>query len=133
MPAALTLLATVASSLPAAASAKPATLRLSAVVYDVHTGQGEVVSSKEKLSQGGASVGEDSSRCTPVSKTSVHCTGSYELTHGTLQFGGTIARSGAANRLAVLGGTGDYKGARGTVVTEYNKAGTRAKETITFT
>jgi Dirigent-like protein len=129
---AVSLLGTVALSLPAIASAKPATLRLSAVVYDVHSGQGEVITSKEKLSQGVGSVGEDSSRCTPVSKTTVHCTGSYKLTHGTLQIAGTIPRVANTNHLSVVGGTGAYKGARGTVVTEYNKPGTRAKETITF-
>jgi hypothetical protein len=32
----------------------------------------------------------------------------------------------------MTGGTGDYKDARGTVLTEYNKAGTKAQETLTF-
>jgi hypothetical protein len=126
------LLVGVVSVFPAVASATPSTLHLNAVVYDVHTGKGEVVSSKEKLTQGTTRVGEDSSRCTPASKTTVRCVGSYTLTHGTLQFSGTIPRSGETNRLSVTGGTGVYKNARGTVVTEYNKAGTKAKETITF-
>ena len=126
------LLGATAFVLPAAASATPATLHLNAVVYDVHSGKGEVVSSKERLSQGSKSVGEDSSRCMPASKTTVHCAGSYTLTHGTLQFSGTIPRSGETNHLTVTGGTGACKGARGTVVTEYNETGTNAKETITF-
>jgi hypothetical protein len=126
------LLAGIGTALPAVAVAAPSTLHLNAVVYDVHTGNGEVVSSKEKLTQGTTPVGEDSSRCTPASKTTVRCTGSYTLKHGTLQFSGTISRSGATNHLSVTGGTGSYKNARGTVVTEYNRAGTKAKETITF-
>jgi hypothetical protein len=32
----------------------------------------------------------------------------------------------------MTGGSGAYKSARGTVLTEYNKAGTRAKETLSF-
>jgi hypothetical protein len=114
------------------ASAVPSTLHLNAVVYDVHTSKGGAVSSKEKLTQGTKAIGEDSSRCTPASKTTVRCAGSYTLTNGTLQISGTIPRAGDVNHLAVTGGTGSYKGARGTVVTEYNKAGTKAKETITF-
>lgn len=129
---AVSLLAGACSTLPAVASAVPATLHLNAVVYDVHTSKGEVVSSKEKLSQGSTAVGEDSSRCTPASKTTVRCVGSYTLTHGTLQFSGTIPRSGETNRLSITGGSGAYKNARGTVLTEYNKPGTKAKETITF-
>ena len=129
---AATLLAGVGSALPAAAFAAPPTLHLNAVVYDVHTGKGEVVSSKEKLTQGSTPAGEDSSRCTPASRTTVRCVGSYTLKRGTLQFSGTISRSGGSNRLNVTGGTGSYENARGTVVTEYNRAGTKAKETITF-
>jgi hypothetical protein len=123
--------ATAPASLPAAASAKPATLHLTAIVYDVHDSNG-VFSSKEKLSEGTTHVGEDSSRCTKASKGTLHCVGSYELTHGTLQFSGTIPAAENTNRLAITGGTGVYKGVRGTVLTEYNKPGTRAKETITF-
>jgi hypothetical protein len=126
------LLAGAGSTLPSAASAAPPTLHLNAVVYDVHTSKGGAVSSKEKLTQGTTAIGEDSSRCTPASKTTVRCVGSYTLTHGTLQISGTIPRAGNVNHLAVTGGTGSYKGVRGTGVTEYNKAGTKAKETITF-
>src|ERR1700759_3841135 len=128
---AASLLAGGGSALPSAASAAPSTLHLNAIVYDVHTSKGGVVSSKEKLTQGTTAIGEDSSTCTPASKTTVRCVGSYKLTHGTLQISGTIPRAGDVNHLAVTGGTGSYKGARGTVVTEYNKAGTKAKETIT--
>jgi hypothetical protein len=106
-------------------------LHLSAVVFDAHKSKG-VFSSKEKLFQGTAKVGEDASRCAESSKIAVRCTGSYTLTHGTIQFSGTISNASNTNRLTITGGTGGYKGARGTVLTEYNKAGTKAKETLTF-
>jgi hypothetical protein len=126
------LLASLLAGGVSVASAAPPTLHLNAVVYDVHTSKDGVVSSKEKLTQGTTAIGEDSSRCMPASKTTVRCVGSYTLTRGTLQISGTIPRTGDVNHLAVTGGTASYKGAHGTVVTEYNRAGTKAKETITF-
>jgi hypothetical protein len=115
------------------AGASPPTLRLSAVVYDVHTSAGGTVSSHEKLSQSAKHVGEDYSSCVPNSKKTVHCTGSYKLSQGTFSIAGTISKSATTNRLQITGGTGPYKHAHGSVVTEYNRAGTHAKETITFT
>jgi hypothetical protein len=73
------------------------------------------------------------STCTKKTSSTVHCTGSYKLTHGTILFSGTISNSSNTNRLTITGGTGSYKGARGTVLTEYNAGETKAKETITFT
>jgi hypothetical protein len=128
--AALALLA--AAVLPAVAVARPPTLHLTATVYDVHSSKG-VVSSKEKVYSGTTKLGEDSSACTKKASSTVHCTGSYRLMHGTFTFAGTISSTGDTNRLAVTGGTGSYKGVRATVLTEYNKAGTKAKETVTFT
>jgi hypothetical protein len=115
------------------AGASLPTLHLSAVVYDVHTSAGGTVSSHEKLSQGTKHVGEDLSSCVPNSEKTVHCTGSYKLSQGTFSIAGTISKTGTTNRLQITGGTGPYKHAHGTVVTEYNRAGTRAKETISFT
>jgi hypothetical protein len=126
------LLAGVTCAFSAAAWATPPTLHLTAVVYDAHT-SGHVFSSKERLFQGTTKVGEDSSRCTETSSTATRCVGSYTLKHGTIQFSGTISNASDTNRLKITGGTGTYKGAHGTVLTEYNKAGTKAKETLTFT
>lgn len=82
--------------------------------------------------QGSTRLGEDSSRCTEVSTTKTHRIGSYTLTHGTIKFSGAISNASDTNRLRITGGTGTYKGVHGTVLTEYNKAGTKAKETLTF-
>lgn len=98
----------------------------------MHTSAGGTISSHEKLSQGSSRVGEDHSRCVPNSKKTVHCTGSYKLSRGVFYIAGTISKSGSTNRLQITGGTGLYKHARGAVTTEYNRAGTRAKETIVF-
>jgi hypothetical protein len=113
-----------------AACATPPTLHLNAVVYDIHE-SGRVYTDKEKLFQGTTRVGEDSSRCTKLSKSSYRCSGTYTLPHGTLQFSGTVPLG--SNHLAITGGTGIYKGVRGTVATDFNKAGTQAKETLSFT
>ena len=114
------------------AFAHPAPLHLTATVYGLHSSKG-VYSSKEKVFEGSTKLGEDVSNCTKRSPSTVHCTGSYKLTHGTILFSGTISSSSDTNRLKITGGTGSYKNARGTVLTEYNKTGTKAKETITFT
>ncbi len=94
-----------------------------------------MVSSREKLFQGATRVGEDFSRCTPTtaSKTAYRCVGSYTLARGTIQFSGTIGAEVNPNRLRFVGGTGAYKDARGAVIADYNEAGTKAKETLTFT
>ena len=114
------------------ASGHPATLHLTATVYDVHTIKG-VYSSKERVYEGTTKVGEDSSSCTKETSSTVHCTGSYKLKHGTILFSGTISDTSDTNRLTITGGTGSYRNARGTVFTEYNRLGTKATETITFT
>jgi hypothetical protein len=115
------------------AIAKPATLHLSAVVYDVRSSNGgHLTSSKEKVYEGTSKLGEDYSRCTQTTKGSAHCIGSYTLKGGSILFSGTVSTASDTDRLAITGGTGSYRGARGTVVTEYNKAGTKAKETLTF-
>jgi hypothetical protein len=106
-------------------------LHLAAMVYDVHD-SGGTVSSWEKLYEEGVKHGEDYSRCTPTSQEEVHCVGRYMLERGEIAFAGSISKSSTINRLAITGGTGAYKHAHGTVLTEYNRAGTRAKETITF-
>jgi hypothetical protein len=126
------LLAVVGSIGPAAAQAKPTTLHLNAVVYDLHK-TARVYSSRERLFVGTSKVGEDSSRCVLVSKI-VQCTGSYTLAHGTLKIAGTLTSPTDPLRitLKITGGTGSYKGAHGTVVTVYNKTETKAKETLTF-
>ena len=104
---------------------------LTAYVYDAHT-SGRTFPSREKLFEGSSKVGEDYSRCTEVSRRSTHCVGAYTLSHGTIQFSGTISTPSDTNRLSITSGTGSYKGVRGTVLTEYNKAGTKAQETLTF-
>jgi hypothetical protein len=116
-----------------ASQAAPASLHLTAYVYDTHTGKG-VFSSHEKVYEGSRKLGEDYSRCTEASNhRSTHCVGSYSLSGGMIDFSGTISTTSDTNRLSVTGGTGSYKNARGTVLTEYNRAGTKARETLTFT
>jgi len=131
-PYAIALLGALSLSFATASQAAPAALHLTAYVYDTHSAKG-VFSSREKVYQGSRKVGEDYSRCTEASnRRSTHCVGGYTLSHGTIDFSGTISTTSDTNRLSMTGGTGSYKDARGTVLTEYNKAGTKALETITF-
>lgn len=125
-----TLVVALASATPAA-MAVSTTLHLTAIVYQ-NSHRGTVYTSKERVYEDGSRIGSDISVCTEVSGTKFHCTGSYTLTHGTMRFSGTIPLISNTNRLTITGGTGSYKGAHGTVLTEYNRAGTSAKETITF-
>jgi hypothetical protein len=121
----------VFSAFSAVALATTRTLHLTAVVYE-HSSKGGVYASKEKVFEGATRVGEDSSRCTAISHSQTRCVGSYTLKQGNITFSGTITIGDNTNRLAIVGGTGAYKDARGTVLTEYNSAGNRAKETLTF-
>jgi hypothetical protein len=112
------------------ANAALPTLHLNAVVYYIHFGKRGGPTSKERLYEGAKRVGEDFSRCAPVSKTMFHCVGSFAFARGTLQVSGTVPAGD--NKLAITGGSGIYKGARGTVSTDYNNTYTKAKETLTF-
>jgi hypothetical protein len=117
--------------LAACGSSHLTTLHLSATVYDVRKST-VVYSSKERVDEGATKLGEDSSTCAASSPDTFRCLGRYTLTSGTIQFSGTISNASNTNRLKITGGTGRYKGARGTVLTEYNSAGTKAKETLSF-
>jgi hypothetical protein len=129
---AIALLCALSLSFATASQAAPTPLHLTAYVYDTHSAKG-VFSSHEKVYEGSRKVGEDYSRCTEASNhRSTRCVGSYTLSHGTIDFSGTISTASDTNRLSMTGGTGSYKNARGTVRTEYNKAGTKAQETLTF-
>ena len=107
-------------------------LHLAATVYNVTETLDGTVSSHESLSAGGRHRGQDFSTCVPEpGPTIFHCTGKYTLPGGTLRFAGTIAK-GAATRLTILGGSGRYRRAEGTVLTEYDARGGHARETITL-
>jgi hypothetical protein len=124
-------IAVLLAAAPPATAATPSTLHLNAFVYDAHWSKGRVFASKERLFQAGKLVGEDFSSCT-TSKTIARCVGEYKLRRGTLRISGAVPASSNNNRLRLKGLTGIYEGARGTVLTEYNKAGTQATETLTF-
>jgi hypothetical protein len=108
-------------------------LHLTAVVVSKHWTSSGVYESTEKVSEDGKAIGQDTSRCVPASNHQTRCTGQYTLTHGTIDFGGTIPSGTNTNRLKIARGSGRYKQAQGTVLTEYNRAGTKAHETISFT
>jgi hypothetical protein len=107
-------------------------LKLAATVYNVNETLDHVITSHESVSHAGRLVGQDFSRCEPTTTGAAGCTGKYALTDGTITFAGTVLSEGRSNRLAITGGTGRYRHAEGTILTEYSANGTRANETITF-
>jgi len=108
------------------------TMHLSATVYNVSETLDGVVSSHEALQHADRPAGQDFSTCEPRSTGTVHCTGKYALADGTITFAGTIPNPSRSNTLTITGGTGRYRNAEGTVLTEYNARGTHAEETITL-
>ena len=107
-------------------------LHLAATIYDVNETLEGVVSSHEALKLAGRPVGQDFSSCTPdLPATTAHCTGKYHLRGGTIAFSGTVATEGRTRTLTITGGTGRYRGAEGSVVTEYLSR-SHARETITL-
>lgn len=106
---------------------------LSARVYDVNETLEGVVSSHESLRAAGRRVGQDFSTCVPIQEEiSAHCTGKYVLPGGTIRFAGTVGVQRLKQTLTILGGTGRYRDAEGTILTEYAKHAHRASETITL-
>jgi hypothetical protein len=127
------LVVSAAAVVAPSSQAALAPLHLSAVVYGKHTSSNGSFSSHERLSANGKRAGEDFSRCTRVDGGHDYkCSGSYKLTHGTIDFSGEIPAGKNSNTLNITGGTGSYKNVRGHVHTVYNAAGTRATETLTF-
>jgi hypothetical protein len=64
----------------------------------------------------GARIGHDEVMCTLASRSAGHCMGTFYLPGGTLQAAGYVSFVSSASKVAILGGTGVYAGARGTFV-----------------
>jgi hypothetical protein len=122
----------VFATVAATGQATPAALHLTASVYAKQTASNGTVTSRERVFQNGTRIGEDFSTCTKRPHGTFKCQGEYTLTHGHLKFAGVIPGGTSTNTLAITGGTGRYSDARGHVRTEYNRTGTSAKETVTF-
>jgi hypothetical protein len=63
----------------------------------------------------GAHLGRSEVICTLATRSAGHCTGTFFLPGGTIQAAGYVQlESGPVDKVAIVGGTGIYAGARGT-------------------
>lgn len=108
-------------------------LHLAATIHGVkETPLGETTS-HETLRQAGRPAGRGFSACRPLNQGhTARCVGTYHLHGGTLAFAGAVAVGARAQTLTITGGTGRYRDAEGSVLTEYDRNGTHARETISI-
>jgi hypothetical protein len=126
----LVLAAAGALALPAVASAKPATFTAQAYqTSDTHSGN-NTQRFTETLKIGGKVAGHDKITC-KVAAASAHCTATFTFATGTFMVSGPLNPSKAKNTLAIVGGTGAYKGASGVLHLNFLSA-THAVETYVF-
>jgi Dirigent-like protein len=126
----LALAAAGALVLPAVASAKPATFTAQAYqTSDTHSGNTQRFA--ETLKVGGKVVGHDKITCKLSSATKAQCTATFTFAAGTFTVAGPLNGEKAKNDLAIVGGTGAYKGAKGVLHLDFLSA-TRAVETYAF-
>jgi hypothetical protein len=126
----LVLAAAGALVLPAVASAKPSTFTAQAYqTSDSHSGKTQRFA--ETLKVGGKVAGHDKITCTLASAASARCTATFTFATGTLVVSGLLNTQKDKNNLAIVGGTGAYKGARGVLHLNFLSA-TRAVETYAF-
>jgi hypothetical protein len=124
---ALALVAALA--LPAGAAAAP--IRIAAVATQTTSKtSGKRLTFTEQLMSGAKVIGHDRVTCTSSSKTAASCTALFTLTHGTISVKGTVSFTAASSTLAIVRGTGAYKGRKGTL--ELTPAGTRSLEEFTI-
>ena len=125
----LVLAAAGALALPAVASAKPATFTAQAYqTSDTHSGNTQHFT--ETLKVGGKVVGHDKIAC-KIAAASAHCTATFTFATGTFTVSGPLNPSKTKNTLAIVGGTGAYKGAKGVMHLNFLSA-THAVETYVF-
>ena len=115
------VVAVVAGSSPTSAATGPAVARLTdRQVSDVRLGPADSVGSREVVQlkvygqNGRTLIGNEVLVCTTVAKTLRSCTGSYVLPRGSIQTAGLV-RSRLLFTQAIVGGTGLFDNARGTV------------------
>jgi hypothetical protein len=119
-----------ALALPAVASAKPATFTAQAYqTSDTHSGNTQRFA--ETLKVGGKVVGHDKITCVVASSTRAQCTVTFTVGTGTFTASGPLNPTKQKQILAIIGGTGAYKGAKGALHLTFLSE-TRAVETFVF-
>lgn len=95
---------------------------------------GDLYASTERLLQGGDHVGSAKVRCTQVKGVTHNCAVTYSFAKGTVDVAGPIDFGEKMTRAQapIVGGTGAYTGATGTVAVTFN-ANNTSDDTLTFT
>lgn len=95
---------------------------------------GDVYASTERLLQGGDQVGSAKVRCTQVKGVTHNCAVTYGFAKGTIDVAGPIdfGEKMTQAQAPIVGGTGSYAGATGTVAVTFN-ANNTSDDTLTFT
>jgi hypothetical protein len=115
-----TAVAVLAFELPAVgqtAAGRTKTLKLDSRFTYSHT-SGDIELATDKLSIGKRVVGHDVVDCVAVKSTTFECSFTETINgHGTLQAEGLQGSTNAPAPMAIVGGTGAYTGASGTMTT----------------
>ena len=129
---ALILVAAGLVVLPAIALAKPHNFTAQARMTS-QTRSGNTVTFKEKLTVGKRAIGTDKVVCVAAGGPVFNCHGVYTLTspRGTIKAAGKNDQSKTINIVRITGGTGAFKGAKGTIEVRVNGA-TGSLQTFTF-
>jgi hypothetical protein len=95
-------------------------------------GLGDVLVMTQRLTNHGKTVGliHNSSVDVDARRNLFQSTGSVSLAHGTIEFAGVVSQT-EHFKLAITGGTGDYRGAGGTIAFDF--PGHRQLLTVTVT
>jgi hypothetical protein len=96
---------------------------------------GDMLAITSQLRQGGQRVGNLYAECIAVrrarrfNRARFQCNGSFDLRDGTLALSAVLKGNQENPTIAVIGGTGAYEGARGSV-TSRNLSGDRTEDTV---
>ncbi len=77
---------------------------------------GDLFGSAGNLRHGGVTLGKHSSACTLAPPVGAQCQATLILRRGRIQLAGNLRIQGDSNRLAIVGGTAEFRGVRGDVI-----------------
>jgi hypothetical protein len=116
--------------LSAVAQAKPADFTANATQTSDHT-SGRTQKFAETLRVKGKVIGTDKITCVVKSATVAPCTATFTLKTGVIRIKGTLNPAKQRNTFPIVGGSGRYAGAKGTLHLFFLSS-TRATETFDF-
>jgi hypothetical protein len=113
---------------PAALATPKSFTDVGTISYEDGTAQNHYI--EENLTSGGRKIGHDLLHCTMISAEADHCSATFTFSGGTVAVSGTD-RNQTNNQLRIVGGTGAYRGAKGTL-SLHAESGQRTVQTFAF-